>query len=145
MAHFITPFNYDSLDSIHAALNGLLPSDIRVREISPAVPEFHARFSAKSKVYYYKVYNDAVIDPFQRHYAYHSVYKLNTAFMREAAKHFIGNHDFSAFVNSSRNDRVPNPVKTIFRFDVVEMVIVDFHNNDSSEVGEKIYFLPLIE
>ncbi|XP_044484733.1 tRNA pseudouridine synthase A 1 isoform X2 [Mangifera indica] len=54
VAHFITPFNYDSLDSIHAALNGLLPSDIRVREISPAVPEFHARFSAKSKVYYYK-------------------------------------------------------------------------------------------
>ncbi|XP_044484734.1 tRNA pseudouridine synthase A isoform X3 [Mangifera indica] len=49
VAHFITPFNYDSLDSIHAALNGLLPSDIRVREISPAVPEFHARFSAKSK------------------------------------------------------------------------------------------------
>ncbi|XP_031285817.1 uncharacterized protein LOC116144512 isoform X2 [Pistacia vera] len=121
VAHFITPFNYDSLDSIHAALNGLLPSDIRVREISPAVPEFHARFSANSKVYHYKIYNDAVIDPFQRHYAYHSVYKLNTAFMREAAKHFIGKHDFSAFVNASRNDRVPNPVKTIFRFDVIEM------------------------
>ncbi|MBA0710701.1 hypothetical protein Golax_009970 [Gossypium laxum] len=121
VAHFITPFNYDSLETIHAALNGLLPSDIRVREISAATPEFHARFSAKSKVYHYKIYNDTIMDPFQRHYVYHSVYKLNTAAMREAAKMLIGKHDFSAFVNASRNDRVPDPVKTIFRFDVIEM------------------------
>lgn len=128
VAHFITPFNYDSLESIHAALNGLLPSDIRVREISAAVPEFHARFSARSKIYQYKIYDDSIMDPFQRHYAYHSVYRLNTTLMREAAKFFIGKHDFSAFVNASRNDRVPVPVKNIFRFDVIEMVIVNFHN-----------------
>ncbi|KAK6254288.1 hypothetical protein SCA6_015593 [Theobroma cacao] len=121
VAHFVTPFNYDSLENIHAALNGLLPSDIRVREMSAAIPEFHARFSAKSKVYHYKIYNDSIMNPFQRHYVYHSVYKLNTAAMREAAKKFIGKHDFSAFVNASRNDRVPDPVKTIFRFDVIEM------------------------
>ncbi|PSR85245.1 TRNA pseudouridine synthase [Actinidia chinensis var. chinensis] len=121
VAHFVTPFNYDCLDSIHAALNGLLPSDIRVREISPAVPEFHARFSAKSKIYHYKIYNDKIMDPFQRHYAYHSVYKLNPDVMREAAKHFIGKHDFSSFVNVSRNDRSRDPVKNIFRFDILEM------------------------
>ncbi|KAG5405495.1 hypothetical protein IGI04_011614 [Brassica rapa subsp. trilocularis] len=49
VAHFVTPFNYTSLDSIHAALNGLLPQEIRVREIGAAVPEFHARFSCRSK------------------------------------------------------------------------------------------------
>jgi tRNA pseudouridine38-40 synthase len=128
VAHFVTPFNYDNLESIHAALNGLLPSDIRVREISPAVPEFHARFSAKNKVYHYKIYNDSIMDPFQRRYAYHSVYKLNTALMREAASYFVGKHDFSAFVNASHNDGVPDPVKTIFRFDVIEMVIVKPHS-----------------
>lgn len=117
------------MESIHAALNGLLPSDIRVREISAAVPEFHARFSTKSKVYQYKVYNDTVMDPFQRQYAYHSLYRLNAAAMREAAKHFIGKHDFSAFANASRNDRVPTPVKTIYRFDVIELV----SSTDSSE------------
>ncbi|KAJ1418718.1 Pseudouridine synthase, catalytic domain superfamily [Sesbania bispinosa] len=47
VAHFFTPFNYNNLEEIHAALNGLLPPDIRVREISPASAEFHARFSAK--------------------------------------------------------------------------------------------------
>lgn len=124
MAHFVTPFNYESLESIHAALNGLLPPDIRVREISPAIPEFHARFSAKSKIYHYKIYNDTIMDPFQRQCAYHSVYKLNANVMREAAKQFIGKHDFSAFVNASRNDRSPDPVKNIFRFDVNEMVLM---------------------
>ena len=122
MAHFITPFNYESLESVHAALNGLLPADIRVREISPAVPEFHARFSAEGKTYHYKIYNHIIMDPFQRCFAYHSTHKLNAALMREAAKYFVGMHDFSAFANASHNDGVPNPVKTIFRFDVVEMV-----------------------
>lgn len=123
VAHFVTPFNYDSLESIHAALNGLLPADIRVREISAAVPEFHARFSAEGKTYHYKIYNDAIMDPFHRQYAYHSAHKLNTAAMSEAAKYFVGRHDFSAFVNASRNDRfrVPDPVKTIFRVNLVEM------------------------
>ncbi|KDP28014.1 hypothetical protein JCGZ_19094 [Jatropha curcas] len=121
VAHFVTPFNYDSLDSIHAALNGLLPPDIRVREISPALAQFHARFSARSKIYHYKIYNDSIMDPFQRQYACHTAYRLNAAAMRQAAQYFIGKHDFSAFANASRNDRVPDPVKTIYRFDVIEM------------------------
>lgn len=123
VAQFLTPFNYESLDSIHAAVNGLLPSDIRVREISPALPEFHARFFPKSKIYHYKIYNDAVMDPLQRHFAYHYTYKLNAVAMREAANHFVGTHDFSAFANASNRDGVANPVKHIFRFDVIEMVI----------------------
>lgn len=122
MAHFLTPFNYESLETIHRALNGVLRTDIRVREISPAVPEFHARFSVKSKIYHYKIYNDTIMDPFQRNYAYHSEYRLNADIMRDAAKHFVGNHNFSAFANSLRNDRDRNPVKTIFRCDVIEMV-----------------------
>ncbi|MQM12481.1 hypothetical protein Taro_045400 [Colocasia esculenta] len=121
MAHFVTPFMYDSLANIHVAVNGLLPADIRVREISPACPEFHARFSTRSKIYHYKIYNDPVMDPFQCRYAYHSSYKLNPLPMREAARHFVGRHDFTSFANASHNDRTPNPVKEIFRFDVIGM------------------------
>nr|DAD38451.1 TPA_asm: hypothetical protein HUJ06_009092 [Nelumbo nucifera] len=64
------------------------------------------------------------MDPFQRLYAYHNAYRLNTVAMREAAKYFIGKHDFSAFVNASRNDISPDPLKHIFRFDVIEMVCI---------------------
>ncbi|CAA6668881.1 unnamed protein product [Spirodela intermedia] len=120
VAHFVTPFVYENLENFHCAINGLLPPDIRVREISPAGPQFHARFSTESKIYHYKIYNDPIMDPFQFRYAYHSAYKLNPSSMREAARYFVGEHDFSSFANASHNDRVPNPVKEIFRFDVVE-------------------------
>lgn len=121
VAHFVTPLPFDSLDSLHAALNGLLPSDIRVREIRAVPPEFHARFSTISKLYHYKIYNNPVMDPFQSHYAYHCAYKLNPIAMREAASYFVGRHDFTSFANSSCNDGIPNPVKEIFRFHVEEM------------------------
>lgn len=121
MAHFTTPFAYHCLDSIHSAINGLLPPEIRVREISAARPEFHARTSTKSKIYHYKIYNEAVMDPFHHHYAYHSAYILNSHAMREAAKHFVGVHDFTSFANAVHNDRVRSPIKKIIRFDVTEM------------------------
>lgn len=121
VAHFVTPFSYDTLDNLHAALNGLLPSEIRVREIGAVQPEFHARFSTISKVYHYKIYSGPLMDPFQQLYTCHSAYILNADAMRDAAKHFIGKHDFCAFANVSRDNQLRNPVKDIFRFDVVEM------------------------
>ncbi|KAF6983164.1 hypothetical protein CFC21_001430 [Triticum aestivum] len=98
VAHFTTPFAYHCLDSFHSAINGLLPPDIRVREISAACPEFHARTSTKSKIYHYKIYNEA-----------------------EAANHFVGVHDFTSFANAVHNDRVRSPIKKISRFDVTKM------------------------
>lgn len=121
VAHFTTPFTYRCLDSFHSAINGLLPPDIRVREISAARPEFHARTSTKSKIYHYKIYNEAVMDPFHNNYAYHSAHRLNSHAMREAAKHFVGEHDFTSFANAVHNDRVRSPIKKILRFDVTEM------------------------
>jgi len=126
VAHFLTPFTYDDgLESLHAAVNGLLPSDIQVREISPAKAEFHARFSTISKIYHYKIYNNPVMDPFQYRYAYHSAYKLNPLAMREAAAYFVGKHDFTSFANAIRNNHVRDCVKEIFRFDVTEMVFYE--------------------
>ncbi|KAI3737826.1 hypothetical protein L2E82_27839 [Cichorium intybus] len=120
VAHFVTPFNYDGLQDMHAALNGLLPPDVRIREVSAALPEFHARFSVTGKIYHYKIYNDTVMDPFHRLYAYHNLSKLNVSAMKEASKYFVGKHDFSAFANAQRNDRTVNPVKNISRVDIIE-------------------------
>ena len=65
------------------------------------------------------------MDPFHNNYAYHSAHKLNPHAMREAAKHFIGVHDFTSFANAVHNDRVRSPIKKISRFDVTEMVTDD--------------------
>ncbi|RLN09274.1 hypothetical protein C2845_PM11G03650 [Panicum miliaceum] len=61
------------------------------------------------------------MDPFHNCYAYHSAYKLNPRAMRQAAKHFVGIHDFTSFANAAHNDRERSPVKKITRFDVTEM------------------------
>ena len=123
VAHFTTPSFYEDLEDFHSAINGVLPPDIRVREISSVAHQFHARFSTLSKIYHYKIYNGPVMDPFQLRFACHSAHKLDPLIMREAAKYFVGKHDFTSFANASRNDRTINPVKEIFRFDVVEQVI----------------------
>ncbi|KAK3157871.1 hypothetical protein QOZ80_2AG0129410 [Eleusine coracana subsp. coracana] len=57
----------------------------------------------------------------RNNYAFHSAYKLNPQAMQEAAKHFVGIHDFTSFANAVHNDRVRSPVKKITRFDVIEM------------------------
>lgn len=140
MAHFVTPFNYDGLHDMHAALNGILPPDVRVREISSAVPEFHARFSVTGKIYRYNIYNDTVLDPFHRLYAFHNLSKLNTCVMKEGAKYFVGKYDFSSFANTQHNDRKVNPVKNISRVDIIEKVISKY---DEFSQAMHLYKVPL--
>ncbi|KAH9312085.1 hypothetical protein KI387_027120, partial [Taxus chinensis] len=121
VAHFTTPFLFDQLESLHAGLNGILPHDIRVREITAVKNEFHARYSALKKTYHYKIYNDAIMDPFQYSYACHCAHKLNINVMKQATNHFIGMHDFSAFITMSHDGLPRDPRREIFRFDVVKM------------------------
>ena len=48
------------------ALNAILPDDIRVLDVAEAPPDFHARFSARSKTYRYQLRTGEVGDPFTR-------------------------------------------------------------------------------
>jgi tRNA pseudouridine38-40 synthase len=79
------------------ALNAKLPEDVRVLSTEVAAPGFNARFSARSKVYRYRVSNTLVMSPFQRRFAWHISRKLDLAAMNEAARELIGEHDFACF------------------------------------------------
>ncbi|KAG6515001.1 hypothetical protein ZIOFF_025379 [Zingiber officinale] len=127
-----------SLDTLHSALNDLLPREIIVREISPVQPQFHARFSTTSKTYHYKIYNHVIMDPFRCLFAYQSAYKLNPVVMREAAAYFVGKHDFSSFANAAHNDWLGNLVKEIFCFDIIETaeVLVKAQQDIGETLGE---------
>src|SRR5215467_12979916 len=67
------------------ALNDILPSAIRVLEVSEEPPDFHARKSARAKTYRYRIYRAAVCPPFLARYVYHHPYPLNEAAMIGAA------------------------------------------------------------
>ena len=54
----VAHFNLDDepdLNRLKRSLNGILNSDIRVKDIIPAGAEFHARFSAKWRIYLYQI------------------------------------------------------------------------------------------
>jgi len=82
------------------ALNGNLPRDIRVLRCTRARAGFHARFSAKGKIYTYRIWNAPILSPFELRRAWHLAMPLDLPAMRAAARAFEGSHDFKAFAAS---------------------------------------------
>jgi tRNA pseudouridine38-40 synthase len=98
-------------DVLLRALNAVLPEDVRVFSLHEAPPGFHARKSARSKLYRYRLATAAQPNPLDRRYVLHWPYPLRTGRMREAARLFVRTADFTAF--SSNRDR--SPVRTVTR------------------------------
>ncbi len=83
------------LENILRGLDSLLPSDIVVRNIKQVDQRFHARFTAKSKVYTYRIYSGKTV--FLRDFTWELNYHLDLNRMRAAAERMLGEHDFSSF------------------------------------------------
>ena len=113
VAHFRAQLDLDENDLIRA-LNGQLPSDIRVTALTRVDKEFHARKSALSKVYQYRIYNHATINPFDVRYVLHWPPRLDFKKMQEAAPLFIREADFSTF----SSNRHLHPVRQILRSEI---------------------------
>ena len=101
------------------ALNAQLPEDVRVLSVEDAEPEFHARFSARSKTYRYMIRTAPIVMPFERAYVWHLAERLNLAAMGDAASMVTGTHDFAAF--QSVGTETPGSVRTILRSEVREI------------------------
>ena len=85
------------LDALHRSLVKLCGPDIVVREVTRAVPDFDARFSAQSRTYRYTVVNRPLPDPFLRRTAWHVSTPLQLELLALACDPFLGEHDFAAF------------------------------------------------
>ena len=86
-----------------SALNAFLPPTIRVFRCNYVDLKFHARFSAKGKVYRYRIWNAAVASPFETGRAWHVIRPLDFEAMSTAVQQFVGKHDFARFaVNRGR-------------------------------------------
>lgn len=97
---------------IAAAARGLLPDDIVVRAAEEMPADFHARYSAKGKVYLYRLYGGTVSDPFRRNFAWRVCGEPDAVLMDQAAQAVVGTHDFSAF--RAAGGAPVTPVRTIF-------------------------------
>lgn len=87
--------------SFQKALNSLLPWDIRIKKLVSVGEGFHARSDATSKIYQYHIYMGRVISPFLYRFYFHFSHPLDVSQMSEAAKRFLGKHNFTAFTPAS--------------------------------------------
>ena len=92
--HFDLPDFWNDLKKLKCNINRKL-TDITVKHICKVDDDFHARFSAKKRVYRY-VFKTNIPSVFEQKYiSYYEVF--NPTLLLEALKIFEGKHDFSFF------------------------------------------------
>jgi tRNA pseudouridine38-40 synthase len=113
------------------ALNALLPSAIRVLRCRYVSNDFHARLSAKGKIYRYRIWTAPVLPPFEYRRAWHISHPLDPRVVKTAAKHFVGTHDFGGFA-ANRGKAERSMVRTINSVNVRQhgpSLLIEFDGN----------------
>jgi tRNA pseudouridine38-40 synthase len=89
------------------ALNAHLPASIVVRSAALMPDSFHARHSAKGKLYEYRILNRPERPAVLRDYCWHIHQTLDDDAMNTAASHLIGTHNFSSFQTQPTENEDP--------------------------------------
>jgi tRNA pseudouridine38-40 synthase len=105
-------------ENLQKALNHVLPAAIRVLAVEEAPPDFHARKSARAKIYRYRIFRGDICPPFLARYVWHHPYPLDEQAMSAAAAVVCGEHDFTSFAavdpeRGREEEEAPN-VRTIY-------------------------------
>ena len=114
-------FHFDTKKELPAiqwkrAINHFMPNDIYVLDACYVDEDFHSRYSAKKKEYRYKL-NMNEYNALETNYVYQYGRPLDLELMRDAAKIFIGEHNFASFCSY---DQYGNTIRTLYSFDIEE-------------------------
>jgi tRNA pseudouridine38-40 synthase len=116
VAHFDLEKEF-STDTIRDALNAhLRPQPIAVVEAARAAADFHARFSALTRHYEYRILCRRAPPALDRGFVWHVERKLDADAMHNAAQILVGKHDFTTF--RSVQCQAKDPIKTLDKLDV---------------------------
>ena len=96
------------------ALAALLPRDIGLGPLRRVHPGFKPRYRAKWREYRYFIWNQASMNPLHRKTAWHVPLKLDLPLMRQAARQFVGKHDFRSFA-ANRNYETEDTLRNLFK------------------------------
>jgi tRNA pseudouridine38-40 synthase len=111
-----------SAQEFQRALNALLPQAIRIVGSEEVGPDFDARWSARGKIYRYRIYRGKVVPPMIWRYVLHYPFPLDEEAMRDAAARFAGTHDFASFAastGSEEDDKERSTERGIFSTELV--------------------------
>jgi tRNA pseudouridine38-40 synthase len=105
----------DAAPHLVKALSGVLPRDVRVRDVRRAPDGFDARFGALWRRYAYRVSDTAYgVDPLRRRDVLWYRHALDVEAMNRAASTLLGEHDFAAFC---RRREGATTVRSLVRLD----------------------------
>ena len=111
-AHFDCKKEIQNLDKLLISINHFINNKgISILEIKKRSPKFHARHSAKQRVYKYIIFNRLSKPSLEKERGWHIIKKLDIALMKKGAKKLLGTKDFSTFRASSCNAK--SPIKTM--------------------------------
>ncbi len=102
---------------ITKALNAyLVKHQIAIISAEPVSQDFHARHSARDKLYTYRLLNRVAPPTYDRNLVWHWRRDLDVDAMLEGAQHLLGYHDFSTF--RALKCQAKSPFKTLDRLDI---------------------------
>jgi len=125
-------------EDFQRSFNALLPPAIRVNAAEEVGPDFHSRWDALAKTYRYRIFRGRVVPPFLWRYVQQDSYEMNFDAMAEAARHFVGEHDFTTFAastGSEEDDRERTTIRTIYRSELLRVQ----DNNTHGSAEEWVY------
>ena len=127
-AHFDTNTkikdSYKFLKSVNHFLSryGISILDLKKRKLT-----FHARYSAKARIYKYVILNRKSGSVLKNKRCWHIIKKLDLEMMKKGAKKLIGTKDFSTFRSSSCSAKTPvrtiKSIKFLTKKDIIEIEI----------------------
>ena len=111
-AHFECKKEIQNLDKFIKSVNHFVNDmNISIINIKKRSINFHARFSAKQRIYKYVIFNRLSRPSIEKGRGWHIIKELDVTLMKEGAKKLLGTKDFSTFRSSSCNAK--SPIKTM--------------------------------
>lgn len=122
-------------------LNAMLPRDVRIHKVELAAEGFHARFSATSREYRYRINQSAIENPLIGRYQLWHKYPLDASKMHDAGQHLLGLHDFASFCKRRAGSTTIREMKKLRVSEAKGEIVIDLeadafcHNQVRSIVG----------
>lgn len=116
VAHMDVPDKFDAnrvQEALNALIGGWPVSVVAAREVSV---DIHARFSATSRSYLYRILPRRQPPALDLGRVWHHKQPLDHMLMQQGARHLIGNHDFTSF--RATQCQAESPIRTLDKLDV---------------------------